>query len=332
MKSSSSRFSRTGIILLASATLCLAQTSGHNNSPEPYGSVHNNSQTVRAPQSVRPGSLNYVEGQVSSNGETLTPESVGQFSLQPGQSIETGNGYVEILLTPGAFLRIGPNSEASMPSAGLSDTRVNLLHGTAMVEADQIIEGTRLEVGVDNDTAGVTKKGLYSFDGNQQAIRVLDGKLKVTSSARSRDIGKGDQILLADGDELKKTDFSVSQAKHDPLYVWSEARSRDESGRNMQAAQDYNAYVGAGSGWYWDPYSRYYGFWPTSGYLYSPFGFGFYGYPGYHAGFYPGYYRGYGYRGYHGYHGGRAAGVRGYSGFRGNSVGGSHGGGRGGRR
>lgn len=305
MKSSSFGYIRTAVILLASATLGLAQTSGYNN-PEPYGSVHNNSQTVQAPQSVRPGSLNYVEGQVSSNGQVLTPQAVGHFELQPGQSVATATGYAEILLTPGAFLRVGPNSEVSLASAGLSNTRIDLIHGSAMIEADQVIEGTQLQVGLgSSNTAEVLKKGLYSFDAGQQSARVLDGKLKVVNATSSKDIGKGDQIVLANGDNLKKTDFSMSQAKHDPLYVWSEARSRDEAGQNLMAAQNYHGYAPVNGGWFWDPYASYYGFWPTSAYLYSPFGFGFYGYPGFYGGFYPGFYGGSGYYrgGYHGYRG-----------------------------
>jgi len=280
---------RIAVVLLASATLGIAQTSGYYNSqPAPYNSqpAPYGGGAAQTPESVRPGSLNYVEGQVSSNGQPLTPQEVGHFALQAGQTLETGNGYAEVLLTPGAFLRVGNNSELRMTSVGLANTRVDLTRGTAMIEVDQIVNGTRLTVGINNTSSDVLKKGLYSFDANQPAVRVLDGKLRVNAADRSRDIGKDDQILLA-GNNLKKTSFDPSQAKMDPLYVWSEARSRDEAGQNQMAYRNASGFVPAGAGWFWDPYASYYAFWPSA-FLYSPFGFGFYG--GYYPGFYGGYY------------------------------------------
>jgi hypothetical protein len=316
MKTSSYGFVRAVVILLASATLTFAQTSGTYNG-----------QNMQAPDSVRPGSLNYVEGQVSADGETLSPQSVGHYALKPGESLQTGtNGYAEVLLTPGAFLRVGPDSDLSMAAVGLADTRVNLTHGTAMIEADEIINGTRLSVGLGNSSADVLKKGLYSFNANEQVVRVLDGKLKVIGINKSRTLGRDDQVFLAEGDNLKKSDFNSNLAKQDPLYVWSEARGRAEANEDAALAQGNEGYAPTAAGWFWNPYAGYYGFWPADAYLYSPFGFGFgYGY-GYYPGFYGGYYP-HVYRGYHGLHYGRAAGIHAYGGFRGHAGGSFHGGG-----
>jgi hypothetical protein len=343
MKTNSKCFIQLVIVLLASATYGLAQTSGYNNyqtppgQPVPYppaqrqpGSMQSGSMPPgAAAEMVRPGSLNYVEGQVSSNGETLNPQSVGHFTLQPGQSLQTAQGYAEVLLTPGAFLRVGPNSEFRMTSVGLADTRISLTRGTALVEADQLIEGAHLEVTMGTTSADILKKGLYGFSADPQDAKVFDGKLDVIGQSNSREIGKGDQILLANGDNLKKTGFDEKQAKADPLYVWSEARSRDEAAQNKLVAQNPYGYAPVGGGWFWDPFTNYYGFWPSA-YLYSPFGFGFYGgyYPGfYYGGYHPGFFRG----------GHIAGGNAGFSGVHGNGVGGSggggfHGGGGGGRR
>ena len=321
MKTSSKGSLKLVVGLLASATCVLAQTSGtYNNNP--YSNQPYNNQAAQA-EAVRPGSLNYVEGQVSTGGQTLSPQSVGHFALQPGQSLETGNGYAEVLLTPGAFLRVGPNSQFTLASAGLTNTMVTLNRGNAMVEADQVIQGTHLEVTVGHTSADMMKKGLYGFSTTPQDVRVFDGKLSVVAMNMTREIGKNNQILLADGDNLKKSNFDENQAKSDPLYVWSEARSRDEANQNALVAQNSYGYSPVGGGWFWDPNLAYYGFWPTSGFLYSPFGFGFYGgyYPGFYGGGYGYYHRGFGYARYNG-------GVHGFSGVHGNGVGGGfHGGG-----
>lgn len=322
MKSRTNSLLNVVAVLLASATLAIAQTSGYyNNQPAPYynqaqhynqAQPNYNQAPANAPAAVRPGTLNYVEGQVSSNGQDLNPQAVGNFTLQPGQVIDTGNGFAEVLLTPGSFLRIGNNTEIRLDSASLAGTRINLVHGSAMIEVDQFIEGTQLQVTTGTSTSDIIKKGLYSFDTNQQAVRVLDGKLKVISNDKTREIGRDDEVLISTPN-LKKTSFNPSQVKVEPLYVWSEARSRDEAGQNQMAYNNAAGFVPVGAGWFWSPYAGYYGFWPSA-YLYSPFGFGFYG------GFYPGFYGGYGFR----Y--GAPGGLRTSVGFYGHSVGGFHGG------
>ena len=73
-----------------------------------------------------PGAINYVEGRATLNGEPLAADAVGSAVVGPNQAVSTTDGYVEVLLTPGAFLRIGHNSEARFISAGLTGVNVEL--------------------------------------------------------------------------------------------------------------------------------------------------------------------------------------------------------------
>ncbi len=316
-------------------------------------------------QQVGPGTINYVEGQVFLDGQALTRQSVGTADLKPGQALDTSNGYVEVLLTPGAFLRVGHNSEIRMLSAGLADTQAEVVRGDSMLEADQLIKGANLAVVMNGASTQIEKKGLYDFDAAQQAILVLDGKAKVQEQARSQNLGKHDEVLLASERPLKKRSFDENTVKADPLYVWSKTRSEDEAQASATAASNADIYTVAGPGWFWDPYWSFYGFWPAADALYSPFGWGFYS-PGFFGyGYYGGaYYGGYPYVGaynghtgryayragntWHGhvagttaspraFHSGgfaRSAGIGGFArsggvgGFRGSAGGGFHGGGR----
>ena len=61
-----------------------------------------------------PGALNYVEGQASVGNQTVDQKSIGSVQLQPGESLSTGQGKAEILLTPGAFLRVGDDSTVQL--------------------------------------------------------------------------------------------------------------------------------------------------------------------------------------------------------------------------
>lgn len=306
--------------LLLVATLCATSAFAQTNyNPLPQGPPPGATMQAEYP---RPGSLNYAEGQVSSNGQPLTLQSVSHFALQPGQALETGpNGYAEVLLTPGAFLRVGPNTTFRMTAAGLADCRMMLDHGSAMIEADQIVPGSHVEMTLGQTSVDLLKKGLYAFTTDPPDVQTFEGKAEVVGQTKSLDIGKNEQVLLASNPEIKKTHFDEGTAKKEPLYVWSEARSRAESEENKRVAQNASAYVPVGDGWFWDPYLDYYGFWGP-GYFYSPFGFGFYGgfYPGFYGGFYGGYRGGFWHRG----------GTVRFGGIHGNGVAGFHGGWHGG--
>lgn len=344
-------------VLLASAVLGFAQANGAYASGPPQGQVNGpypsaQSQGSMAPgpaTPVGPGTVNYIEGQVSIDGQNLTPGALRASALRPGQTLTTGNGYAEVLLTPGAFLRVGNNSELRMISAGLADTRAELVRGTSIIEVDQIIKGTRLGVLLNGSTTELEKQGLYNFDARNQAVMVLDGKAKVQTASGTQTLGKHDEVLLASDRPLKKRDFNDKVIKQDQLYVWSRARSQDEAAASANAAQNAGVFAAAGPGWFWDPAFDFYGFWPAEAALYSPFGWGFYspayfGFGYYGGGYYPGYVGGrwYGHpgHGWSGHRGGVSASVHSFrsgAGFHGatgfhsgagfHSGGGFHGGG-----
>jgi hypothetical protein len=319
---------RWAAILLATAFAGFSQTSVSQN------------RNARQPGMASPGTINYVEGQATLDGQPLTAQSVGSTMARPNQTIGATNGYVEVLLTPGAFLRIGHNSEVRLMSASLAGVEVEVTQGSALVEVADLVDGSRLDVAMNGATVELQKKGLYSFDATQRSVRVLDGKAEVVGATGKTTLKKGNQVLLASDQPLKKRDFETKPAEHEPLYVWSRVRSEQESQANMNAANSLAA-GGAwyGPGWYWDPYWSGYAFLPGSGFVYSPFGSGFYGYG------YPGIWRGgLGYRYYggrawgHGYYhhpGHIAGGIRSGGGFHGGHSGSfhsGHGGGRGGHR
>jgi hypothetical protein len=326
--------------LLASAVLAFGQTAGAPAGPSPNAPRTTYAAAPGTQGSAAPGTVNYIEGQVSLDNQPLAAS--GPAFMGPGQTLATGNGFAEVLLTPGAFLRLGHNSQIQLLAAGLAETKAQLNGGSAIVEVDQLIKGTNLALVMNGATTQIDKKGLYDFDASQQAVRVLDGKATVIEGAAQKSIGKNDEVLLGSAKPLKKRDFDASAVKAQPLYVWSEARSRDESQANVSVAENVAAHGGwYGPGWYWDPYWSFYAYLPGDGLLYSPFGWGFYspafvGYYGVPFGFYGhGFYGHGGYYGHypvhvaggvHGHIGGVNAHVGAFGGFHGGFGGSFHGG------
>ena len=301
----------------------------------------------------RPGSLNYVEGQVSIGTQAINDQLVGSAKLEPGQSVATEQGKAEILLTPGAFLRLGDNTSVKMISSGLTNTEIQVQKGRAMVEIAEIHEQNNLRVDLNGATTRLLKTGLYDFDADRNQVRVFDGMVTVQENGAQVEVKEGRDFNVNAGGSLKAGKFD-KKTYEDDLYNWSSLRSEYLAEANTDAAQTY--VVGGdswlGTGWYWDPWYDAYTFIPGDGFLYSPFGWGFFspGFAfrspffsfghfhhhfdhdfrgrgfvagGFHGdrGFQGGGFRGDGFHGNRGFHGG---GVRG-GGFHGN--GGSHGGG-----
>ena|ERR1035438_1575021 len=75
---------------------------------------------------ARPGTVNYIEGQAALNGQTLGTQSMGYVEAAAGQVLETQNGRVEMLLTPGVFVRLDNNSAVRMVSPDLADTEIQV--------------------------------------------------------------------------------------------------------------------------------------------------------------------------------------------------------------
>src|SRR5947209_14145303 len=81
---------------------------------------------------ARPGTINYIEGEATLNGQPIAANSRAE--LAQSQTIATANGKVEVLLTPGVFLRLGENASLTMVSPELAKTEVQLNSGRAEVE------------------------------------------------------------------------------------------------------------------------------------------------------------------------------------------------------
>ncbi len=228
-----------------------------------------------------PGTLNYVEGQVSIGDQTLNSKDVGTADLQDGQVLDTGNGKAEILLTPGVYLRVGNNSSVRMVSNSLTNTEVDVSQGEAMVEVDQIYHENNLRISQPGADTRLTKTGLYDFDASDGAVRVFDGKAVVTADDHNVTVKKNHELAF-NNPKLKTRGFDKDQlTKNDDLYRWSSLRSQYLSDANVNAAQRYyaNGWYGPGwwgAGWYWDPWFDGFTFLPASGYFYNPFGWGFY--------------------------------------------------------
>ncbi len=263
-------------------------------------------QTAPAPTNPAvPGTLNYIEGSVDLNGQTIGQNAIGSATLAPGQVLTTTNGRAEVLLTPGVFLRLGRNSTVKMVSPDITNTVVNVEQGRATVEVDQLFKENDIHVLEHHVPVQLVQTGLYEFDADQGTVLVFTGKAAIDkANGHWATIKSSHEVnLTAGAADVNATKFNADQQEQSSLYRWSSLRSDYLSEANQQMAGAYGP--GYEPGWYWDPYMFNYTFLgPYS--FYSPFGWGFapFGWGGGFYGGYPGYYGG-------GYYGGHPVGPHG---------------------
>ncbi len=273
---------------------------------------------------ARPGTLNYVEGQVALGSRAVTPRAIGSAALATNQTLSTADGHAEVLLTPGVFLRLGHNTTVKMVSPDLVHTEVALLSGKADLEVDYLYKENDLRIDEGATQTKILKTGLYSFSSQPSQLQVFDGKAAVSPAQNAKWITvHGGHELALNAEPGKPHDFNKDAAEDD-LYKWSDLRADYLGQANASLLEaEYAGAPGIYPGWAWD--SAFYGYtWlPYDGFLYSPFGFGFYS-PAFFYGGGFGYYGGFrgGYGGFHG----------GYGGFHGAAFGGGFHGGGGGHR
>ena len=236
--------------------------------------------------SAKPGVVNYVEGDASLNGRPISPHNLKAVFLNTNDTISTGIGKAEVLLAPGVFLRLGENSQVRMISPSLSDTQIEVKSGEAMVEADNIVQDSRVSVIDHGSSVVIDRDGLYKFTGGDDAkAAVLEGKAAVYFGDRKVDVGKGHEVSLVDAGKAHKFDMK----KGDDLYAWSNVRAEYNAASSYQAAKDVNAggYGGVwggygfsgftNPGWFWNSGFDSWAWLPGNGIFASPFGYGFYG-------------------------------------------------------
>jgi hypothetical protein len=269
--------------------------------------------------SAHSGVVQSVDGRAYLEDQPIQPK-FGQFpDIKENQKFRTEEGRAEILLTPGVFLRMAENSAIQMVSNKLTDTRVEVLSGSVMVECDEIQKNDAKDNAVmllfKGNTILLVKHGLYRVDTDPALFQVYDGEAIVKDDSGQVTLKAGKEtalngVLMAENFDKKAVD---------DLYLWSSQRSSYVAKANASSASTLrnSSSGGSYSPWQYNSMFGMFTYVPYGGMAYSPFGWGFYS-P--YSVFGSPYYSSYGYGGY-GYGGsiGRAVSFSPYTGSRGSS-------------
>jgi hypothetical protein len=225
--------------------------------------------------SARSGLIHRIDGpSVTLEGKQIKPK-VGEFpQMKAGETLSTERAKVEILLTPGVFFRLGEDSSFKLVSDHLSDTRVEMLKGSAIMEVDDIQKGNSVMLLYKDAKITPSKHGLYRLDADKNLLKVSDGEAQVVRGDDTTVVKAGHQLEF--GAVFLATKFNKKSG--DSLDLWSQEESERIARANLNSANSmrrggsssYNSYT-AGS-WVLNPYFDIISYLPASGYGYSPYG------------------------------------------------------------
>ncbi|HQY68252.1 MAG TPA: FecR family protein [Pyrinomonadaceae bacterium] len=177
--------------------------------------------------SAKAGGVNFVEGAVGivrkagRSGLLLKRDEI-----LVGDRVSTGSdGKAEILLNPGSYMRIGPNSSFEFTTVSLDDLRIRLDSGSAIFEvfaADEF----RVTVNTPKTKVNLMQTGVYRIDVNVDGgakVAVWEGQAQLGDSTAGI-IKKGRQATVTKGvARIAKFD----RGERDPFEQWSRNRAKE---------------------------------------------------------------------------------------------------------
>jgi len=185
--------------------------------------------------STHSGVIYFFEGSVFLDGEKLE-QRFGRFpDIGEGRELRTEHGRAEVLLTPETVLRLDENSAIRLLSEKLSDARVELVKGSAVVESTGSRAGVSVSVIYKQWKAGIPGKGVYRIDSDPAQLRVYQGEARVLAESSAEPVPVKEGEVLPFGAVLVAEQSRNNGS--DAFKSWAMSRSQAVSADNAIAAE-----------------------------------------------------------------------------------------------
>jgi hypothetical protein len=190
--------------------------------------------SAQSVRSTRAGLVYFFDGYVFVGDEQLQ-QRFGRFpEIGEGSVLRTELGRAEVLLTPGVFLRVDENSAIRMISNSLSDARIELLRGSAIVEVSHEAANPRDTLIYKDWQVRVQKDSVSRIDSGPAQLRVLSGTAEVSSESGS------DSVTVQRGEVLPFASVLVAEQATTPaadtFNIWAMNRTSVVSEDNSIAS------------------------------------------------------------------------------------------------
>lgn len=231
--------------------------------------------------SAKAGGVNAVSGSVMVTRAGQAAQLLtDQDDLVAGDVVSTGQtSQVEVLLNPGSYLRLAPNSEFVMVDTSLDNLLLKLVKGSAIIEASGgDYSDVWINVQADRENLIIVRGGIYRFNvqGNSTELLVRKGRV-IPGSLLKEVIKGGSKVTYAGGAPVKA---KLDKKDQDEFDFWSKKRAETLAQANRKlSGRTLNGYISSMTFFDWSRAGSSYGFWTYSAfsrcYTFMPFRYGF---------------------------------------------------------
>jgi hypothetical protein len=239
--------------------------------------------------SAKAGGVNFIEGQVNvTRKDGRSGILLSRDELAVGDRVTTGaNGRVELLLNPGSYVRLGPDSEFQFSTTALEDLQTRIYRGSAMFEVFAANE-FRVTVGTPKGAVSIVESGVYWVDVQPDGtgtIAVYEGKA-IIGDVNLTVVKKGRKATIA------RSNVAVNKfdrKKNDDLAEWSKSRAKQLAAMTASLTNGNirNSLISSFNSGGWNMYNSF-GLWVFDPWgnrcLFLPFDWGWYSPYGYYFG------------------------------------------------
>ena len=217
-----------------------------------------------------PGSINRIEGLALLDGKPLVDGRAALALIRKSSTIVTAAAYAEVLLDPGMFLRIGPNTAARFVTIESGNIRIQLDRGEVLLDAAAAPRGA-VSISFNRVTVRALESGLYEMDADHLRSQIYAGRAEVRYAAGVLQLRKREQVNYLNN-ALSVQRFETDRV--DALYVWSARVAEYEAVASYGVALTLRSNPD-GAAWRWDNAMHCWAYVPKAGTVPDPFGWSY---------------------------------------------------------
>ncbi len=189
--------------------------------------------------SAQSGVVHYLEGAVLIDDAPVEHKPAVYPLLKEGSVLATQKGRVELMLTPGVFLRLDENSSMKMLSTNLTSTGVQFLKGSAIVDAVAAEGDIPIVLQFRDAAVRFSKPGIYRIDSETEVLQAYSGEAIVKQQEKQTRVDTSRLYFFELATDTKK----FTEGTDDEFLDWARNRNQviTEENQAAQAEDDANA-------------------------------------------------------------------------------------------
>lgn len=184
--------------------------------------------------SAHSGTVHFSEGAVLIDGQPIDRKPATFPAIPQGSTLSTEQGRAEVLLTPNVVLRLDEDSAFRLASNSLTDTRVQFLRGSAIVDTTNATEAPPVVLVYEHCRIRFPKPGIYRIDSDTGVFQTYSGEARIATPEDKNPTIDPSKLFFFD---LGTVTNKFGEPNEDEFYDWARGRADAMSAENQLAAE-----------------------------------------------------------------------------------------------